>query len=88
MGGTQDRPFANGVLRGCHGGLPTFMNVRFLEVARQELLDAVAWYNDQVGGLGQEFLDELDRAIRRTATFPLSCPEIETDLTPRRRHAS
>ncbi|MHB8836105.1 MAG: type II toxin-antitoxin system RelE/ParE family toxin [Candidatus Methylomirabilia bacterium] len=56
------------------------MNVRFLDLARQELLDAVAWYNEQAGGLGQGFLDELDRAIRRTSAFPLSCPEIETGL--------
>ena len=24
----------------------------------------VGWYNDQVSGLGLEFLDELDRAVR------------------------
>ncbi|MGD0237098.1 MAG: hypothetical protein ABSC55_21515 [Syntrophorhabdales bacterium] len=39
------------------------MKVRFLALAQRELDDAVTWYNDQVDGLGQEFLDELDRAV-------------------------
>lgn len=53
------------------------MKVRFLTLAQQELDDAVAWYNEQAAGLGQEFLDELDRVVRRAVTFPMSCPEIE-----------
>ncbi|CBE70193.1 MAG: type II toxin-antitoxin system RelE/ParE family toxin [Candidatus Methylomirabilis oxygeniifera] len=53
------------------------MKVRFLTLAQQELDDAVAWYNEQTTGLGQEFLDELDRVVRRAVTFPMSCPEIE-----------
>jgi plasmid stabilization system protein ParE len=52
------------------------MKVRFLALAQRELDDAVTWYNDQVDGLGQEFLDELDRAVRRSVRYPLSCPEI------------
>ncbi|MCZ6623392.1 MAG: hypothetical protein O7B35_04010 [Deltaproteobacteria bacterium] len=47
------------------------MKVNFLTLAQQELDDAVAWYNDQATGLGQEFLDELDRVVRRTVTSPL-----------------
>jgi toxin ParE2 len=54
------------------------MKIRFLAPARQELDDAVVWYNEQADGLGQEFLDELDRAIRRSVSYPLSCPEIES----------
>lgn len=53
------------------------MKVGFIALAQQELDDAVAWYNEQATGLGQEFLDELDRAVRRAVTFPISCPEIE-----------
>lgn len=56
------------------------MKVRFLKLADQELADAVAWYDQQADGLGRDFLDELDRAIRRLAAFPLSCPEIESGL--------
>jgi hypothetical protein len=52
------------------------MKVRFLSLAQQELDGAVAWYNEQADGLGREFLDELDRAVRRAVSFPASCPEI------------
>lgn len=48
------------------------MNVSFLSLAQTELDNAVDWYNEQAPGLGIEFLDELDRAVRRAATFP--CP--------------
>jgi plasmid stabilization system protein ParE len=56
------------------------VRVRFLTAAQRELDDAVAWYNDQVAGLGLEFLDELDRAVRRVVEFPLSFPEIERGI--------
>lgn len=37
------------------------MNIRFLEVAQQEVDDAVAWYDEQEPekNLGLEFLDSL-----------------------------
>ena len=53
------------------------MNVEFLAVAQREVDDAVEWYDQQAAGLGREFLDELDRAVRRAAAFPLSCAEVE-----------
>jgi plasmid stabilization system protein ParE len=56
------------------------MKVRFLTLAQQELDDAVAWYNEQADGLGKEFLDELDRAVRRAVVFPMSCPQITSGL--------
>lgn len=56
------------------------MKISFLAPARQELDDAVVWYNEQATELRQEFLDELDRAVRRAATFPMSCPEIESGV--------
>ncbi len=56
------------------------MKLRFLLLAQRELDDAVAWYNEQASGSGQEFLDELDRAVRRAVAFPMSCPEIEPGL--------
>jgi plasmid stabilization system protein ParE len=56
------------------------MKVRFLSLAQQELDDAVAWYNEQADGLGKEFLNELDRAVRRAAAFPMSCPQIASGL--------
>ncbi len=56
------------------------MNVRFLTPAQRELDDAVAWYNRQAAGLGQELLDELDRAVRRVVAFPMSYAEIEPGI--------
>jgi plasmid stabilization system protein ParE len=56
------------------------MNVRFLVPAQQELDDAVTWYDQQADGLGKEFLDELDRVIRRVVTYPLAALEIEPGL--------
>jgi plasmid stabilization system protein ParE len=56
------------------------VKVRFLTPAQRELDDAVGWYNDQVPGLGLEFLDELDRAVRRVVDFPLLFPEIERGI--------
>ena len=56
------------------------MKVRLLTLAQQELDDAVAWYNEQAVGLGKEFLDELDRALRRAVAFPMSCPQITSGL--------
>ena len=56
------------------------MTVRFLVPAQQELDDAVAWYDQQADGLGNEFLDELDRVIRRVVAYPLSALEIESGL--------
>jgi plasmid stabilization system protein ParE len=56
------------------------VKVRFLTPAQRELDDAVAWYDEQAAGLGLEFLDELDRAVRRVLDFPLSFPEIERSI--------
>lgn len=56
------------------------MKLRFLTPAQRELGDAVAWYNEQAAGLGLEFLDELDRAVRRVVAFPLSYSEIEPGI--------
>ena len=56
------------------------MKVLFLSIAQSEINDAVAWYNDQSSELGLEFLDELDRSIRRIFLYPKSCLEIEPGL--------
>jgi hypothetical protein len=56
------------------------MNLHFLLPAQQELDDAVVWYNQQADGLGNEFLDELDRAVRRIVSYPFSCQEIDPGL--------
>jgi len=56
------------------------MNLRILKLAQNEIDDTVLWYDSQSAGLGTRFLDELDRAIRRIASYPYSCVEIEPNL--------
>ncbi len=56
------------------------MKIEFLKIAQQEVEDAFNWYNYQAAGIGYEFLDELDRAVRRASSFPKSCIEIESGL--------
>ena len=46
------------------------MNIRVLEVAEQELDEAVSFYNGQVTGLGDAFLLEAIAAIERIRQFP------------------
>ena len=46
------------------------MKVRYLSPAEQELDDAYEWYEDQMPGLGQEFLAEIDEAVHRITTWP------------------
>ena len=56
------------------------MKVRFLKPAQSEVDDAVAWYDSQSRSLGTQFLDDLDRTVRRIAAYPLSGPKIEEHL--------
>lgn len=44
--------------------------IELLRAAEEELLDAVAWYEDQQGGLGARFLSEVERASKRIAERP------------------
>ena len=44
--------------------------------AAQDLEDAAAWYEEQSRGLGQEFLDEVRRALERVAEHPELYPSI------------
>ncbi len=50
------------------------MQVRFGELARQEFLDARAWYEEQQRGLGPRFATEIRAATRRIARLPLLYP--------------
>jgi plasmid stabilization system protein ParE len=56
------------------------MNIRLLNLAQQEVDDAVRWYNEQTEGVGRDFLDELDRAIRLVKSHPLAATEIESGI--------
>ena len=46
------------------------MIIRFVEEARQELLDAISAYEEVRSGLGRRFKDEVDRGIRWIADHP------------------
>jgi len=46
------------------------MKIAFLEVAQTELDDAIQYYNYEVNGLGDEFLTEVLKALRRISEFP------------------
>jgi len=46
------------------------MEVRFLDVAQQELDETVAYYNTESHGLGDQFLLEVLSSIERISKFP------------------
>jgi plasmid stabilization system protein ParE len=46
------------------------MTYRLLSVARQELADAMEYYEQASPGLGLEFLDEVERTVRRILLQP------------------
>ncbi len=56
------------------------MKIRFSKPAQLEVDDAVTWYDTQSSGLGTQFLDDLDRTVRRIVAYPLSCQEVEPEL--------
>ena len=46
------------------------MTFRLLTPALQELSEAAEYYEDQVIGLGSDFLDEIESTINRILRFP------------------
>jgi plasmid stabilization system protein ParE len=46
------------------------MKIRFLEIARLELDDAIDYYNNEAAGLGDSFLTEILKALDRIGEFP------------------
>lgn len=46
------------------------MKYRFLAPAKQELIEAVAYFDSERNGLGDDLLDEIDVSIRRILEFP------------------
>ena len=56
------------------------MNISFLPIARAELDDAFNWYEKQAVGLGFEFLDAFDQALRLVVSFPESQPFVGKNI--------
>jgi len=56
------------------------MTVRLLLEAKADVGDAMSYYERQRPGLGIEFADEFDRAIRRLEQFPESGAPLTDDM--------
>ena len=54
--------------------------VLFNQVARDELLDAIDWYDSRRFGLGAVLADDLNGLLGRIAADPLQFPLVLTDL--------
>lgn len=50
------------------------MKVRFAAIAKRELFEASLFYDRRVLGLGDRFLDEVERTLRLVARTPLAWP--------------
>jgi len=46
------------------------MKFKFLEMAQVELDQAIAYYNSESPGLGEDFLDEVVKALKRIGEHP------------------
>jgi len=46
------------------------MRVEFLDPAKRELIEAVAYYNEQSEGLGYRFAAEVRRTVSRIVQYP------------------
>ena len=46
------------------------MKITFLEIAQIELDQAIDYYNSESLGLGDDFLDEVVKALKRIGEFP------------------
>ncbi len=50
--------------------------IKFLEPAEAEFLNAINYYNTQSSGLGYEFAVEIYKSIERIISFPKSWPKL------------
>jgi len=60
--------------------------VRFIRPAELELLDAARYYELQAPGLGSDFLDRIDSAVREIVESPHRWPVIRLDIRRRLVH--
>lgn len=53
---------------------------RFLSPAEEEMTEAAAFYESRSGGLGNDFLDDVQQAIHRLSAYPHSGEPIDSGL--------
>ena len=56
------------------------MTIRFLSRASDELVEAMAYYDQQRPGLGNELLLELDATLTTMTNYPAAWPLIKNDV--------
>ncbi len=56
------------------------LNVRFLPLARLEVIEAGDWYERRSQGLGDAFVSEIDRLVERIAENPLQFPVLLAEV--------
>ncbi len=56
------------------------MRISLLPLAQKELDEAFSWYEEQAIGLGYDFLDEFDQAVRLIASFEECFEQIDDDV--------
>ena len=54
------------------------MNLRILREAEEEAQASAIWYDEQLVGLGDDFLDELVGALHQIESDPNRFPKLET----------
>ena len=60
--------------------------VRFLRPAELEMLDAARYYERQASGLGDDFLDKIDAAVRDIGEHPERWPLVRLNIRRRLVH--
>lgn len=53
---------------------------RFLSPAEEEMIEAAVFYESRTGGLGNDFLDDVQQAVDRLSYYPHSGDQIDSGL--------
>ncbi len=56
------------------------LRIAFRRAAESEFAEATAWYDRQRGGLGAEFLHEIEQAVAKAAASPERYPAVFGDI--------
>jgi plasmid stabilization system protein ParE len=59
------------------------MPIDFLPEAEQEMIEAALYYQSLSSGLGDDYLDEVERSVRSIASSPQTWPILEGNLRRR-----